>query len=337
MAPSTAWKEVVAPDEGERFERLANALKELQTRAARDGRLGRAAHHKGQLGLEGEFEVLPDLPAEARVALFAAPAKYRAYVRVSNGSPSYQSDRKPDVRGIAVKVVGVAGKKVIPGMQDAITQDFLLIRSPTTGFRDSREFVSVVVGAASPPFGLLKAAAQVGVGRLFRILKRTLASFKIPMVSVATTRYFSAAPIRFGTYAVHFALTPHARDDAGATPGTGPDYIADELSGRLRAGSVTWDFQVQFFVDDERTPIEDGSVEWKAADAPFLTVARLTLPRQDPDSEAGRALATRIESLSFDPWHALEDLRPLGDLMRARNVAYRVSTAARGAAPEPRE
>jgi hypothetical protein len=222
-------------------------------------------------------------------------------------------------------------------MEDAITQDFLLIRSPTTGFRDSREFVSVVVGAASPPFGLFKAAAEVGVGRLLQIVGRTLAGFKVPMLSVATTRYFSAAPIRFGAHAVHFALVPHARDDAGTKPGAGPDYIADELGARLRAGPVVWDFQVQFFVDEQRTPIEDGAVEWKETDAPFVTVARLTLPRQDPSSEAGRALSARIESFSFDPWHALEELRPLGDLMRARNVAYRVSTAARGAAPEPRE
>ena len=39
--------------------------------------------------------------------------------------------------------------------------------------------------------------------------------------------------------------------------------------------------------------------------------------------------------MSFDPWHAREDLRPLGNLMRARNHAYRISTQKRGAIAEP--
>ena len=159
--------------------------------------------------------------------------------------------------------------------------------------------------------------------------------FSVPTVSLATTRYFSASPIRFGDYAVHYALTPHARPDAGAKAGTSADYLADELAARLRGGPVVYDFQVQFFVDEAKTPIEDASVEWKEADAPFVTVARLTLPRQDVASDAGRRLAVQVEGFSFDPWHAVEELRPLGNIMRARNVAYRVSTGERRAAAEP--
>ncbi|HEX4404127.1 MAG TPA: hypothetical protein VH560_04815 [Polyangia bacterium] len=62
---------------------------------------------------------------------------------------------------------------------------------------------------------------------------------------------------------------------------------------------------MQFFVDETRTPIEDASVEWKESDG-----------------------------FSFDPWHAVEDLRPLGNVTRAR-VAYRVSTGERKATAEP--
>jgi hypothetical protein len=42
-----------------------------------------------------------------------------------------------------------------------------------------------------------------------------------------------------------------------------------------------------------------------------------------------------VAALSFDPWHALEEHRPLGNVMRARNHAYRLSTQERSAAPEP--
>jgi hypothetical protein len=59
------------------------------------------------------------------------------------------------------------------------------------------------------------------------------------------------------------------------------------------------------------------------------------IERQDVASERGRSIASFVEKLSFDPWHALVEHRPLGAMMRARNHAYRLSTAERGAAPEP--
>jgi hypothetical protein len=280
--------------------------------------------------------VLPDLPEAARVALFARPATYKAYVRFSNGSGARQSDHKGDVRGVAIKVVGVAGKKIIPGMESAATQDFLLIRSAVTAFRNADEFVQVVLGVASPPFGLLRVGVKIGFGRLLRILRQSVRGLNAPTVSLATTRYFSAAPIRFGAYAAHYALRPGAGEAAGAgATSSSPEYLADNMAARLRAGPVAYDFQVQFFVDEARTPIEDASVEWREADAPFVTVARLTLGKQDVASERGRAIAEKIEGFSFDPWHAVEELRPLGNMMRARNVAYRVSTGERGAAAEP--
>ena len=60
--------------------------------------------------------MLDDLPEHARAGLFARPATYRAYVRFSNGAGRVQHDKVPDVRGIAVKILGVLGKKVIAGM-----------------------------------------------------------------------------------------------------------------------------------------------------------------------------------------------------------------------------
>jgi hypothetical protein len=103
----------------------------------------------------------------------------------------------------------------------------------------------------------------------------------------------------------------------------------------LRQGPVFYDFQVQFFVDETKTPIEDHSVEWKEEDAPFVNLARLSLAKQDPDSPRGGKLAEYVEKLSFDPWHAVTELKPLGNIMRARNVAYRASTQERGVSPEP--
>src|SRR4051812_30203890 len=105
MYPSVDWSEKVEADEALRFEQYAAQLQHLQKQNAGKTGIKRALHAKAQLGLEAEFAVLPDLPEHARVAFFAQPATYRAYVRFSNGSPLVQSDRKPDVRGVAIKIL----------------------------------------------------------------------------------------------------------------------------------------------------------------------------------------------------------------------------------------
>jgi hypothetical protein len=332
--PSTRWKEQVAPDEEARFGRLAEQLRELQRRQSRRSGAGRALHRKEHVGVEASFEVLGDLPAPARQGLFARPGRYRAYVRFSNGAGARQSDRKGDVRGAAIKLLGVEGKKIIPGLEAAPTQDFLLIQSPAVPFLDPDEFVAFVSAAARPATALPKLLYGVGPRRLVAVggaLRKALA----PVRSLATMTFHSALPVRWGDYAGKFRIAPVGAAPAGHGGARGPDYLAAELGARLAAGPLRWDFSVQLYRDDAATPIEDPTVVWSDAAAPPITVARLVIDRQDVTGPRGRALSAFVEKLAFDPWHALVEHRPLGAMMRARNHAYRLSTAERGAAAEP--
>jgi hypothetical protein len=334
MSPATDWSEIIPEGEPARLERLAETLRDLQRKRAQKGQVDRGLHAKGKLGVEAELRVLPDLPEHARVGLFAAPAIHRAYVRFSNGSGKRQADAKPDVRGVAIKLVGVPGKKLIPGMEQETTQDFLLIRSPSTPFQNAEDFVAFVRAAENPLLLLPRVLGTFGLRRGFALLKTLSAGLSLPMTTLASTRYFSALPIKLGPYAVHLALTP--KDESTKAARGGPDHLGEGLAATLRERAVRYDLQVQFYVDAEKTPIEDASVEWSEHVSPFLTVAELTLPKQDVSTPRGQKLAAFIERLSFDPWHALEEHRPLGNMMRARNHAYRLSTQERGAAPEPK-
>jgi hypothetical protein len=331
--PSKEWKEEVPAGEDAMFEGYAATLREMQRGAAGGGQPSRALHAKG-IGVTGELTVLADLPPHAKHGLFARPATYRAYVRFSNGSGARQADAKGDVRGVAIKVVGVEGKKVIPGMESAKTQDFLLIRTPAIPFRDAHEFVKVVTATTNPVLLLPRVIGRLGVGRALELLPKLAKSVGAPMASVATAAYYSAAPVRCGDYAVHYSIAPRATDKP-LPDRSSPDYLADELAARLKHVPVAYDFRLQFYVDAVKTPIEDASVEWREQDAPWVTVATLTLDRQDMASARGKRVAEYVEGLSFDPWHALEAHRPLGNVMRARNHAYRVSTQERGAKAEP--
>lgn len=358
MNPSTNWAEIINEGEAEKLEKYAEVIHAIQKKNAEkssagaqlpfkdwvntrlasrpDGLApGRALHHKGLLGVKAEFTVLDTLPDYAKVGIFAAPKTYQAYVRFSNGGATSDDDRRPDQqRAIAVKVLQVPGKKIIPGLENAMTQDFLMIRDPSLPFKNADEFVPFITLIAAP-MGLFRILFKVGLFRMLAIIKRVKSAPKIPMVSLATIKYFSASPIKFGPYAVHYALKPRSVDGPGAQPGQTPNYLGEELSGRLKNGTVIYDFGVQFFIDENRTPIEDASVEWKEDMATFIALARLTLTRQDTDSDPGRNLYEFIENLSFDPWHAPEEFRPLGNMMRARRVAYKASVKERQALPEP--
>ena len=66
-------------------------------------------------------------------------------------------------------------------------------------------------------------------------------------------------------------------------------------------------------------PIEDPTLEWSENDSPFIPVARITIPAQDFTSSEQLEFC---ENLSFTPWHAIPEHRPLGGINRMRKTVY---------------
>lgn len=334
MAPSTDWKEQIAEDEEARFEALATRLRALQRGRARGGPAARTLHVKSHGALVGTMEALADIPEHARQGLFRTPRELPVVIRFSNGAGESAHDDVQDVRGIAIKVIGVEGEKAIPALADALTQDFLLIQSDAFAFPTPETFVSVVEAlSGSKLLALPRLIGALGTS-LPGVLGRVRKGLGPPPTSVLDLRLHSGLPIRFGDYAAKLDLVPE--HPAGEGQPKHPDRLARELEARVRAGEHTWTLRAQLFVDEAQTPIEDPTASWPEDVAPFVPVARIRVPAQDPSSAEGQHLAERVEKLSFDPWHALAEHRPIGAMMRARNAAYRESTQERGASPEPR-
>jgi hypothetical protein len=76
---------------------------------------------------------------------------------------------------------------------------------------------------------------------------------------------------------------------------------------------------VQVQTDSFRMPIENATVKWPERLSPYMTVARLRLPRQYFASDEQMAFA---DALRFNPWHSLPEHRPLGSSNRARLSMY---------------
>jgi hypothetical protein len=119
------------------------------------------------------------------------------------------------------------------------------------------------------------------------------------------------------------AASPAAQNQP---PGASPNYLAEDLKARLKAGPTAFLIEAQTFVDDSVTPLDRATVRWEEADAPFVTVARVDIASQDIDADGQAAYG---ESLAFAPWRTLHENRPLGSIADARRVAYPSSSALR--------
>ncbi len=317
-APSTKWKEQLLPDEAKLHTEHLLAFDEVRKiKDAKYGK-GRQLHRNALLGLHGRFEVLSGLPQHAQHGLFAAPATYDAWIRLSNGGLDRAPDRKPDIRGFSIKVRGIKGPSAL-GSGDTDCQDFLMIQKSAFGFANSKDFVGFVHNAARGTFSLFKYLyATFGLIGGFRKLKTMAEAFKVPFTGFATEKFYTAAPLACGPYAVRVRILP-ARTDANANA---RESWSDDFLSQLAIGSLRFELQLQFFVDEQRTPIEDATNDWQEDVAPFVTVGVLTIPTQDTESTEGVKLAADIEAAAFDPWGALMAHRPLGEVMRARKVVY---------------
>ena len=103
-------------------------------------------------------------------------------------------------------------------------------------------------------------------------------------------------------------------------------YLREKLREALTEGDVCFDFCIQLFVDDKRTPIEDAYIEWKESDSPPMPIATLTIPKQELDPQ----LQQDVEHMAFSPWNTSE-FTPLGLINLARKNVYDASASHRGA------
>jgi hypothetical protein len=322
------FHEIIAPDETTRFEGYAAELAAIQRSRAKNGEeTRRALHVKQHIGVVGELDV--NAPPHLRFGVFADAQTWPVYVRFSNGASMARGDKIPDVRGFAMKLVGVPGKKIIFGLEHEQTQDFLFINDASLPFRDPSEFLIFVRAAKDGPAKLLPRLLKgFGLLRSFAILRHLVKTPKV--YSYALHAFHTAAPIAFGPSAAKLALFPLQKsNDPGSLTDTG---LRDDLVRRLNMGPLVWSLRAQLFLDDEATPIEDTSVTWSGS---WIELGTLTIPQQQVDSAKGREINELVEHLSFDPWHSLEAHRPLGAMMRARASAYRESVAGRNASAEP--
>ncbi|MFP6847136.1 MAG: catalase family protein [Pseudomonas sp.] len=289
-------------------------------------RVLRDAHAKAHGCVKAEVTVNADLDSSLQRGVFSEPGKtWQAWMRLSNGNAYPQFDRARDARGMAIKLLDVPGEKLTQSPQHADEQDFVMFNHPAFFVRDVAEYKSNFAAQAD---GKQVAAffpswkPSTWEIRHLIIALKTLAP--APETPVATT-YNSIAPFKLGEHNIKYRVIPQPEacpeyqlpEQNHALPNFLRNALYQQLS--LDRAPACFALQVQQQNPDYYMPIEDPSVEWDETISPFETVATIKVPAQDFDSSEQNLFC---DNLSFNPWHALPEHRPIGGINRLRKAVY---------------
>jgi catalase len=291
----------------------------------------RDAHAKAHGCVTAEFTVRDDLPEELRTGVFIPGHTYRAWIRFSNGNAAVLPDDKPDARGMAIKLMGVDGPKLLTSAdeKDAKTQDFLMINYPVFFNRDVAEYEELIrYQADGSKYGYFLQGLNPAHWKLRELFigSRILGRIANPLYA----QYYSMTAYALGVEQGQGDPPPYRHamkySARGCTPADhrSPDrsqdnYLRQGLAEDLAKSDACFEFLVQVQDPTKNMPIEDPTVRWSERDAPYQRVATIRIPKQVFDT---RARNTFCENLSFSPWHGHVDHRPLGGLNRIRKAVY---------------
>lgn len=323
----TALGETAWPDEEAISWQIAHEIGEILHARYPKPPMRRDAHPRAHGCVHAEYRAEPDLPPELAHGVFAPGSAYDAWIRFSNGSPEpTRADIRGDVRGMAIKLTGVPGAKLLPG--ERATQDFVLIDHPVFFMDDPVQYLELFERTASwnPLVALTAPLALDREGA--RIVKEML---QIRIGNPLEERYWSETPYRLGPPGEGVAVKYQARPCGPATTPIPEDpaehYLRHRMMETLANGDACFELLVQPRTDPGMS-VERSMIEWPEDRAPFVKVATITIPAQTFTAPAQDAFC---ESLSFTPWHALPEHQPLGATNRVRRVVYEAISALRHA------
>lgn len=343
--PYTPDLENPAPDEEQQIEKIKAALRknnELQFKK-NDGHAIRDAHAKSHGILRGELKVHHGLPEHLSQGMFAEPGKtYPVIARLSTTAGAIRSDQVRGVRGLAIKVLGVPGPRVLPD-DDATTQDFVFVNHKVFPTGDAKEYLTKGVPLAwvlarTPDRGMLVVNATLrGANRLLKRfgaqLPDSIALFAGENTYTLGETFYSAAPLRFGDYVAKISVAPSSASVTALTGKTvpadaGPNAHSKAVVDFFRNNSAEYVISAQLLTDAAtmkiEDAIEDAKVEWSEDDSPYQPVATITYPVQDAFSDERRSFGDDV--LEFNSWRSIEDHRPLGSINRLKREVYLASS-----------
>ena len=311
------------PQDGERkiAEDMVTLLKDEMLRMYGRGPNGkrqlRQIHPKMNGCAKAEFIINTGISPELRVGLFKEVKSYPAWLRFSNGKTHPIPDYKKDIRGLAIKIMNVPGKKLDFNHQDITSHDFILMNTKNFVSGDIKKFRDIL-SVVTTPFSWRSLPGKIGIALSnLDVLKRAKKA-AVKISNPCEISYFSTVPFRFGdeTKAVKYAVVPSPSNQLINTDTTSEDLLRNNFAATVKENVLEFDFCIQFQTDAVKMPIEDPTVTW---DSPFIKLATIRIPKQICDTPERQEFG---DNLSFNPWHCLAEHRPIGSFNRIRAFIY---------------
>jgi hypothetical protein len=282
----------------------------------------RDVHSKAHGCVRAIVEVERNLDPRLQRGVFSQPGRqYQSWIRFSNGNTVPQSDAEGDARGMALKLTGVEGPKLLEPEHTADTQDFVLINSPVFFIRNVAEyakFTRLLADGSRLGYFFNEFSPNPFTWNI-REMRLALKTLKKAPASLLHERFFSLSAYKLGDLNVKVSASPCTQAAPAPVDRKNPNFLREQLKGELAARDGCYNLMVQPQVAGKNMPVEDPTVEWKESDSPFVKVATITVPKQEFDTPQQNDFC---EALSFSPWHALEAHRPIGGLNRIRKAVY---------------
>jgi hypothetical protein len=289
----------------------------------------RGQHPKQHGCVRATFQVLANSPTHYKVGLFAKPASYQALIRFSNGPQ--EDDRQPGPQGMAIKLIGVPGRKILEAQANAGTHDFILIDGPVFFVRDTESYARLFKDLALRKQG---AEPEKWLAELKQTHPEDIAVAENYQNRVADSPlsrpFWSQVPYAFGHgdgTISRYSVAPHPENRIAPIPPQSRDKncLRQEMVEQLTVAArpASFDFFVQLRTDATPAIIDNPTVEW---DTPVQKVAVITIPAQDFARPEQDRFA---ENLSYTPWHALPEHRPVGQINEIRRAVYAATSRVR--------
>jgi hypothetical protein len=300
------------------FETADTIEKDLR-KQYRTGTVKRDVHAKLTGLVKAEFSVNEHIPALLAKGVFVPGTTYQAYIRYSNGSAlPVRSDKKPDGRGMAIKLLNVPGLKVLDNAREASTQDFVLQNHGAFFTSSPKTYLAVMKRINGNIFDKLSLPFVLGLRGLMLAGKFNGGKISNPL----QIRYNSISPYQLGVdankIAVKYCVKPVSGEKDAIPQNGADDFLRTAMKSTLNKADVVLKFYVQPKTSNNMS-VEDYTVEWDEQLAPFYEVATIRIPKQNFQTTELDELG---ENLSFNPWHTLPEHRPLGCLNRVRKIVY---------------
>jgi hypothetical protein len=282
----------------------------------------RDVHSKTHGCLAATFEVLSEVPAKMNKGLFGTKGSYPAWIRFSNGTPLPKPDYEDDARGMAIKVMGVPGNKLLPGEELDQTQDFLMINNTVffiPGIEAYAKFGDALAAGKTYSYFFGGGSWNPMTWHLRQMMLAKGTQKKAPDSLLAETYHSLTAYALGSEHYVKYGARPCSNRAAFEPNRSKVDFLREGMAQELSKAGACFDFMVQPQIAERNMPVEDATVEWKEKDSPFQPVARIRIEKQQFDTEERNRFC---ENLSFNPWHALPEHRPVGVMNRVRKELY---------------